>query len=77
VLVQLRDARDPETGHRHTVKRYESEKVEAGQSWRHTEIFLKPRNSLYAPVVLENARAGDVQVIAEVIEVLGSSPPSP
>jgi len=27
--------------------------------------------------VLENARAGDVQVIAEVIEVLGSSPPSP
>jgi phage repressor protein C with HTH and peptisase S24 domain len=26
VLVQLRDATDPETGHRYTVKRYESEK---------------------------------------------------
>ena len=35
VLVQLRDATDPETGQRYTVKRYESEKATQGDSWRH------------------------------------------
>jgi hypothetical protein len=44
VLVQLRDEVDPETGQRYTVKRYESEKAAAGDSWRHTRITLKPLN---------------------------------
>jgi hypothetical protein len=35
VLVQLRDATDPENGGRYTVKRYESEKARDGDSWRH------------------------------------------
>jgi hypothetical protein len=37
VLVQLRDATDPETGERYTVKRYESEKTET-PLWRHARI---------------------------------------
>jgi len=52
VLIQLRDATDPETGHRYTVKRYESQKARAGDSWRHTKITLKPTNPAYAPIVL-------------------------
>ena len=44
VLVQLRDATDPETGQRYTVKRYESEKAAEGDSWRHERITLKPLN---------------------------------
>jgi type I restriction enzyme R subunit len=75
VLVQLRDAADPETGHRYTVKRYESEKARAGDSWRHTKITLKPTNPAYAPIVLEDAEEDAVRVIAEVVEVLGLTPP--
>jgi phage repressor protein C with HTH and peptisase S24 domain len=71
VLVQLRDATDPETGQRYTVKRYESEKAAKGDSWRHERITLKPVNPDFEPIVLTDANAGDVQAIAEVVEVLG------
>ena len=52
VLVQLRDATDPETGARYTVKRYESEKVQDDDSWRHAKITLKPNNPEFEPIVL-------------------------
>ena len=71
VLVQLRDAVDAETGHRYTVKRFESEKVRTGDSWRHTKITLKPTNPDYAPIVLEDVEEDAIQVIAELVEVLG------
>lgn len=42
VLVELRDALDPETGDRYTVKRYESEKAsDEDGGWRqgsHTQV---------------------------------------
>src|SRR6185503_2178323 len=44
VLVQLRDAYDPETSQRYTVKRYESEKARQGDTWRQARITLKPLN---------------------------------
>jgi SOS-response transcriptional repressor LexA len=72
VLVQLRDATDPETGQRYTVKRYESEKVATGDAWRHERITLKPLNPDFAPIVLTGSDAGELQVIAELVEVLGS-----
>jgi len=71
VLVQLRDATDPETGERYTVKRYESEKTQDGDSWRHAQITLKPVNPDFQPIVLTDVEEGQVQVIAELIEVLG------
>ncbi len=72
VLVQLRDATDPETGERYTVKRYESEKVTANDgTWRHVRITLKPTNPAYPPIVLDCDDEGTVQVVAEVVEVLG------
>jgi type I restriction enzyme R subunit len=75
VLVQLRDTTDPETGHRYTVKRYESEKAGVGDSWRHTTVTLKPCNPAFAPIVLEDIEEDAVQVVAEVVEVLGLMPP--
>lgn len=70
VLVQLRDQKDPETGERYTVKRYESEKVPDEESWRHARITLKPANRDFAAIDLTGGD-GDLTVIAEFIEVLG------
>ena len=70
VLVQLRDATDPETGQRYTVKRYASEKVKEEDSWRHVKITLKPANPDFEPIVLSGADEDELQVIAELVEVL-------
>ncbi len=72
VLVQLRNATDPETDQRYTVKRYESEKAMEDDSWRHETIFLNPVNPDFAPIVLTGADEGEFQVIAELVEVLGA-----
>ena len=42
-----------------------------GDSWRHTNITLKPLNSDFEPIVLTGADEGALQVVAEVVEVLG------
>ena len=70
VLVQLRDATDPETGQRYTVKRYKSDKAEDGDSWRHVKIALEPINPDFEPIVLTGADEGELQVVAELVEVL-------
>ena len=71
LLVQLRDATDPETGQRYTVKRYRSEKTAAGDSWQHERITLDPVNPDFDPIVLTRADEGDLQAVAELVEVLG------
>ena len=70
VLVQLRDATDPETGQRYTVKRYKSEKAKKDDSWRHENITLEPVNPDFEPIVLTGADEQELQVIAELVEVL-------
>ena len=60
VLVQLRDATDPETGQRYTVKRYKSQKAKEGDSWRHEKITLKPVNPAFEPIVLTDADEGEL-----------------
>jgi type I restriction enzyme R subunit len=74
VLVQLRDAVDPETGKRYTVKRYESDKAPSGGSWRHARITLKPLNPEFQPIVLSPDEGERLNVVAEMIEVLGDAP---
>ena len=74
VLVQLRDTVDPETGERYTVKRYQSEKAPSDDSWRHVRITLKPLNPDFQPIVLSPDNAERLQVVAELIEVLGDAP---
>jgi SOS-response transcriptional repressor LexA len=73
VLVQLRDTLDNETGERYTVKRYESHKVDDGDSWRQERITLKPVNPAFQPIVMTGLDAGDLQVVAELVEVLGGA----
>ena len=58
------------TGQRYTVKRYESEKEKHGDSWRHTRISLKPLNPDFQPIVLTGADEQQLQVVAELVEVL-------
>ena len=70
VLVQLRDATDPESGERYTVKRYESEKTQSSDSWRHARIILTSVNPEFAPIILTDADEGRLQVVAELVEVL-------
>lgn len=74
VLVQLRDATDPETGERYTVKRYVSEKVGVDDSWHHARITLRPLNPDFAPIVLTDDDEGVLQVVAEFLEVLTTPP---
>ena len=70
VLVQLRDATDPETGQRYTVKRYRSEKAKASGSWHHNRITLEPANPDFPPIEFTGADGGELLVIAELVEVL-------
>lgn len=77
VLVQLRDATDPESGERYTVKRYESVKKKTGASWRHEKITLRPVNPDFRPIELTGVDEGQLRVIAECVEVLGAPPQTP
>jgi len=72
VIVQLLDKADPETGERYTIKRYESQKAASEDGgWRHIKITLKPNNKDFQPIELTCEDEGSVQVIAELLEVLG------
>ena len=71
VLVQLNNATDPETGQRYTIKRYHSEKIPYGESWRHDLITLRPNNPEFDPIVLKERDEGELQVVAELLELLG------
>lgn len=72
VVVLLRDSVDPETGQRFTVKRYESEKaVSEDGTWRHVRVLLKPINRDFQPIELTCEDEGSVEVVAEMLEVLG------
>ena len=74
VLVQLKDTIDPETGQRYTVKRYASEKAQTENGWHHTRITLNPVNPDFDSIVLIPEAEGNLQVIAELVEVLSGSP---
>jgi hypothetical protein len=71
VLVKLRDAADPETGERYTIRRYESQKATSGGGiWRHVTVTLQPLNPACTPIVLTVEEESAVEVVAEVVEVL-------
>lgn len=86
LLVQLRDAGDPEDGGRLTLKRFESRGV-AGKNGidpgttRTGTVVLEPRNEgldaeggrEFSPLEVEDDFEGRVRVIAELLEVLPSA----
>ena len=74
VLAQHRDIHDGELGGNYTVKIYESEKEHFDDgTWRHKQITLKPSSTdpSFEPIVLENLEEGELEIIAELVEVLG------
>ena len=74
VLAWHREISDTETSGHYTVKIYESMKESfLDGSWRHTSIILRPDSYLqgYAPIVLSEEQAEDLQVIGELVAVLG------
>ena len=74
VLARLRDAVDPETGERFTVKRYRSEKRAATEGpWRHVQIVLEPLNPNFRLIELaaeDEQGSGAVDILAEFMDVL-------
>ena len=76
VLVQLRDAVDPDTGERFTVKRYQSEKTADEDGWRHVRILLEPVNPEFTPIELKIEDEGSVAVVAELVEVISTESPA-
>jgi DUF2075 family protein len=74
VLVQHREIYDTETGGHFTVKTYESKKeIFPDGTWRHSQIVLRPETTApgYHSIVLNPESEGDLNVIAELIAVLG------
>ena len=71
VLVKLPDEIDPETGERFTIKRYRSRKTEDESGWRHVEVTLEPDNHDFGPIVIPADDDGELDVVAELIAVLG------
>ena len=69
------NAFDPDTGQRFTVKRYQSEKATNEDGWRHITIVLEPLNPEYEPIELTAEDESPVNVIAELIEVIGTEAP--
>ena len=76
VLVQLRDGIDPDTGERFTVKRYRSQKATDAEGWRHVRIVLEPTNPDFAPIELSTDDEDSVAVVAELVEVVCTTPPA-
>jgi hypothetical protein len=75
VLVQHRDVQDPDGGGQYTVKLYESKKVTTDHSWGHEEIILRPdsHDPGYDAMVLDPEAATELQVIGELVAVLGNT----
>ncbi|MBE0448016.1 MAG: N-6 DNA methylase [Actinobacteria bacterium] len=71
VLAQHNSIHDPENGGSYTVKQYHSKKeYDQLGNWQHTQIHLKPKNPTYDPIILTDIEEGELQIIAELIEVL-------
>ncbi|MES3036189.1 MAG: DEAD/DEAH box helicase [Gemmatimonadota bacterium] len=72
VLAQLEDQKDPESGFRYTVKRYQSEKTTGEDgAWRHVRVSLEPINPDFATLELAVDAEERVRVIAEFVRVVG------
>jgi hypothetical protein len=74
VLAQHHGVRDPETDASYSVKLYEAERVLADDgTWRNTRITLRPSStdSRFEPLVFDDLEPGALEIVAELVEVLG------
>jgi SOS-response transcriptional repressor LexA len=77
VLVQLGTDGAGENGGRFTVKKYHSEKTVTVEGWRHDRIQLLPVNPAFEPIQIEAEDAGDLMIVAELLEAMGLPAASP
>lgn len=72
VLVKHQDISDDDHSYGFTVKKYESEKVFAEDSWRHHKITLLPlsTDSSHQPIIVESTEDHMLEVIGEFVDVL-------
>jgi SOS-response transcriptional repressor LexA len=71
VLAQYRGPADPETGGSYTLKQYESVKVATRDGeWRHHQIFLRPLNPAYEPILVNPRDKSDFRILAEYVATL-------
>ena len=54
------------------LERYQSEKADGEDAWQHTTIRLHPANTDFEPIALTEEDEEPLQVVAEVVEVLGT-----
>ena len=73
VLVRVPDEIEAQTGERFTVRRYRSRKTEDENGWRHVEIRLEPVNHEFEPIMISADDEADVEVLAEMSRVLGTT----
>jgi hypothetical protein len=74
VLVRHRDIADSDTGGHYTVKVYESRKeILPDGTWQHSTIILRPDtwSAGYDPILLSKEQGECLEVIAELVAVLG------
>lgn len=71
VLVQNHTAYDSDYGGSYAIKQYSSVKhYNADGSWQHSEILLKPLNSKYNPIVLDETDSDSFRVIGEFLGIV-------
>jgi DUF2075 family protein len=72
VVAQHRDISDPEHGGSFTVKQYHREKRLDEEGANHERVVLRPNSDdpRFQPIVLDSDDPGELQIVAELIQVL-------
>jgi hypothetical protein len=74
VIASHRSIRDENWGSNYTIKVYESRKQRSGSGdWHHTSVTLSPDSTVpgFRPLAFEPQDAEELQIIAELVAVLG------
>jgi len=73
VLVEMSDFTDMDFGSSYTIKEYSSKKTYSEENWRHEEITLLPKSTIYYdPIVLRDEETIKLRVIGLFVKVLGN-----
>lgn len=71
VLVQNHTSFDPDYGGSYAIKQYFSEKhYNVDGTWQHSSIVLKPFNTKYNPIFLDEAESDGFRIIGEFLGVV-------
>ncbi|ADV50041.1 type III restriction protein res subunit [Cellulophaga algicola DSM 14237] len=72
LLIENRDALDPDFNSAFTIKTYTSEKIITEEGWQHNSIILKPNsyNDNFKNILINEDNSNEMRVIGEFIKVL-------